>query len=173
VALILGHNGHTPTIADDAFLASTAVLVGDVHVGSGASVWFGAVLRGDVSRIEVGADPSVQDNAVVHCSYDLPTVIGARVTIGHGAVLEGCVIEDGALVGMRATVLHHAVIGEGAIVAAGSVVPERMRVGARVLVAGVPAREKKPLDAAAIELTIAGSVEYGRIVADYRRAGHG
>jgi carbonic anhydrase/acetyltransferase-like protein (isoleucine patch superfamily) len=149
MATLIELDGVSPTIGADVWLAPTAVLIGDVRIGDRASVWFGAVLRGDFSRIEVGAETSVQDNAVLHCAADLPTVVGRRVTIGHGALLEGCVVEDGALVGMGAIVLQHARVGAGAMLAAGAVLSERQTVAPGVLAAGVPAREKKPLSGSA------------------------
>ena len=149
MATLIELDGVSPTIGTDVWLAPTAVLIGDVRIGDRASVWFGAVLRGDFSRIEVGAETSVQDNAVLHCAADLPTVVGRRVTIGHGALLEGCVVEDGALVGMGAIVLQHARVGAGAMLAAGAVLSERQTVAPGVLAAGVPAREKKPLSGSA------------------------
>src|SRR5204863_6449068 len=97
MATILELDGVAPTIGSDVWLAPTAVLVGDVHVGDRASIWFGAVLRGDSARITIGAGTSVQDTAVVHCAHDLPTVVGEDVIVGHGALLEGCEIEDGAV----------------------------------------------------------------------------
>jgi carbonic anhydrase/acetyltransferase-like protein (isoleucine patch superfamily) len=106
------------------------------------------VLRGDLSHIEIGEETSIQDGAVVHCDRTRPTIVGRRVTIGHNALLEGCVIEDGALIGMGAIVLHDVRVGAGAVVAAGSVVPDRGAVAAGTLAAGVPAREKKRLDGA-------------------------
>jgi carbonic anhydrase/acetyltransferase-like protein (isoleucine patch superfamily) len=146
MATLIEIDGVAPTIGRDVFLAPTAVLTGDVRVGDRASVWFGAVLRGDLSHIEIGEETSIQDGAVVHCERDNPTIVGRRVTVGHHALLEGCVVEDGALIGMGAIVLHHARVGTGAIVAAGAVVPDRGSVGARVLAAGVPAREKRVLE---------------------------
>src|SRR6185312_10404645 len=146
MAMLIEVDGVAPTIGRDVFLAPTAVITGDVRIGDRASVWFGAVLRGDISHIEIGAETSIQDGAVVHCERDNPTVIGRRVTVGHNALLEGCVIEDGALIGMGATVLHDARVGTGAIVAAGAVVPDRGQVAAGTLAAGVPAREKKRLE---------------------------
>jgi carbonic anhydrase/acetyltransferase-like protein (isoleucine patch superfamily) len=134
-----------PRVADGAYVAPTAVLIGNVVVEPAASVWFGAVLRGDNSEIRVGAGSCVQDNCVVHCASDLPTVIGANVTIGHIAMLEGCVIEDGALVGMGAMVLQRGRVGAGALVAAGSVVGEGIEIPPGVLAAGAPARVKKAL----------------------------
>src|SRR5918912_3901449 len=108
MATLVELDGVRPTIGRDVWLAPTAVLIGDVRVGDRASVWFGAVLRGDLSRIEVGEETSIQDNAVLHCAIDLPTVVGSRVTIGHGALLEGCTVEDGAVVGMGSIVLQRA-----------------------------------------------------------------
>ncbi len=146
MALLLELDGVSPTIGADVYLAPTAVLAGDVRIGDRATVWFGAVLRGDSATIEVGAETSVQDNAVVHCAARLPTIIGAGVTIGHGALLEGCTIEDGALIGMGAIVLQRARVGARALVAAGSVVREGTEISSQVLAAGAPAREKKALE---------------------------
>jgi carbonic anhydrase/acetyltransferase-like protein (isoleucine patch superfamily) len=142
-------DGVSPTIGRDVWLAPTAVLVGDVRVGDNASIWFGAVLRGDSSTIHIGAGTAVQDNAVVHCASDLPTIVGDDVIVGHAAMLEGCVIEDGAIVGMGAIVLQHARLGAGAMLAAGAVLSERSQIGPGMLAAGVPAREKKPLSGSA------------------------
>src|SRR6201994_5114532 len=128
MATIIELDGIRPTIGEGVFLAPTAVLVGDVRVGDRANIGFGTVLRGDVSYIEIGAGCSIQDTAVIHCASDLPTVIGADVVVGHGAMLEGCVIEDGALIGMGAIVLQHARVGAGTMVAAGAVVSERQRI---------------------------------------------
>src|SRR5690242_8906785 len=124
MATIIELDGVAPSIGEEVFLAPTAVLVGDVRVGDRANIWFGAVLRGDSSHIEIGEEASIQDNTVIHCAEDLPTRVGARVTVGHGALLEGCTIEDEALVGMGAIVLQRAHVGSGAMVAAGAVVPE-------------------------------------------------
>ena len=104
MATIVELDGVTPAIGDDVFLAPTAVLIGDVRVGDRANIWFGTVLRGDVSHIEIGPGCSIQDTAVIHCASDLPTVIGSDVVVGHGALLEGCTIEDGALIGMGAII---------------------------------------------------------------------
>jgi carbonic anhydrase/acetyltransferase-like protein (isoleucine patch superfamily) len=139
-------DGVAPRVAEHAWLAPTAVLIGDVEIAAGASVWFGAVLRGDFSSIRIGPGACVQDNAVLHCAHDLPTLVGENVTVGHMAMLEGCVVEDGALIGMGAIVLQRARVGARAMVAAGSVVAEGGEVPPGVLVAGTPARVKKELD---------------------------
>jgi carbonic anhydrase/acetyltransferase-like protein (isoleucine patch superfamily) len=160
MATLLELDGVAPRIGADVWLAPTAVLIGDVRVGDRANIWFGAVLRGDNAHIEVGEETSVQDNAVVHCAEGLPTVIGARVTVGHGAILEGCVIEDGALVGMGAIVCQHARVGAGALIAAGTVVAERQTVAPAMLAAGVPSRERKALSGAARHWTDTAAERY-------------
>jgi carbonic anhydrase/acetyltransferase-like protein (isoleucine patch superfamily) len=160
MATIMSLDGVAPRIADDAFLAPTAVLVGDVTVGAGASIWFGAVLRGDFGAIEIGAGTCVQDNAVIHAAEDLPTVVGENVTIGHMAMLEGCVIGDGALIGMGAIVLQRASVGERSLIAAGSVVSEGKEIPAGVMAAGAPAAVKKDLDGGARRWVETAALEY-------------
>ena len=153
MATIMEVGGVGPTIGEGVWLAPTAVLIGDVRLGDRANVWFGTVLRGDYSHIEVGAGCSIQDAAVVHCAEDLPTIIGADVLVGHGAMLEGCVIEEHALIGMGAIVLQRARVGARAMVAAGAVVGEGVRIAGGMLAAGVPAREKKELSGSALRWT--------------------
>jgi len=153
MATIVEVNGLAPTIGVDVWLAPTAVLIGDVRVGDRANIWFGTVLRADYSYIEIGAGSSVQDNAVVHCAEGLPTVIGEDVLVGHGAMLEGCVVEEHALIGMGAIVLQRARVGARAMVAAGAVVGEGAEIAGEMLAAGVPAREKKQLSGSALQWT--------------------
>ena len=167
MATIVEVNGKRPTLGSDVFLAPTAVLIGDVHVGDRANVWFGAVLRGDFSYIEVGEGSSVQDNCVIHCAEGLPTIIGRDVVVGHGALLEGCVIDEHALIGMGAIVLQRARVGARAMVAAGAVVGEGASVGAGMLAAGVPAREKKELSGAALRWTDTAAGEYQELRRTY------
>ncbi|MFI6586234.1 gamma carbonic anhydrase family protein [Embleya sp. NPDC050493] len=143
--LIAAVGGHEPQIDPAAFVAANATVVGAVTLAAGASIWYGAVLRGDAESIAVGPDTNIQDNCTVHSDPDFPTVIGARVSVGHNAVLHGCTIEDDVLVGMNSTVLNGAHIGAGALIAAGAVVPQGMRVPPGVLVAGVPGRIKREL----------------------------
>ena len=160
MATLLELDGVAPTIGEGVFLAPTAVLVGDVRVGDRANIWFGAVLRGDSSYIEIGEETSVQDNSVIHCAHGLPTVIGRRVIVGHGALLEGCTIGDQAVVGMGAIVLQRASIGAGAMLAAGAVAAERSEIRPGVLAAGVPAEEKKELSGSAKGWTETAADEY-------------
>ena len=150
-----------PRVHPDAYVAPTAVLIGDVEVEAGASVWFGAVLRGDESTISVGKGANVQDNAVVHCAENLPTVIESDATVGHSAQLEGCVVGRGALVGMGATMLQRSRLGPGAMLAAGAVLLEGMEIPPRHLAAGVPAAIKKPLGGSS-DSWVAGSAEHYR-----------
>jgi carbonic anhydrase/acetyltransferase-like protein (isoleucine patch superfamily) len=136
--------GKSPRCGQRVFVASTAVVVGDVELGDDASVWYGAVLRGDLNPIRIGPRTNIQDNVVIHVDEpDSPTLVAEDVTVGHAAVLHGCRVEKGALVGMHATVLNGAVIGEEAVVAAGTLVPPGMVVPARTLVAGVPAKVRR------------------------------
>jgi carbonic anhydrase/acetyltransferase-like protein (isoleucine patch superfamily) len=172
MAHIVELDGIRPTIGQDVYLAPTAVLIGDVHIGDRSSVWFGAVLRGDLSQIRVGPGCSIQDTAVIHCATDLPTVIGEGVVIGHGALLEGCTVEDGAVVGMGGIVLQHARVGAGAVVAAGGVVAERMQVAPGVLAAGVPVAEKNRLSGASARWAQVAAEDYQELRHRYLRAGN-
>jgi carbonic anhydrase/acetyltransferase-like protein (isoleucine patch superfamily) len=152
--------GKGPRVPDDAFVAPTATLVGDVELGVESSVWFGAVLRGDFDRIVIGDGSCVQDNAVVHTAEALPTIVGANVTVGHAAMLEGCTVEDGALIAMGAIVLQRARIGAGALVAAGSVVREGQEIAPGVVAAGVPAVVKKEVDGSSRRWIETAAAEY-------------
>jgi len=146
------------------------VLIGDVEVGEEASVWFGAVLRADDPRhgIRIGARTSIQDNCVLHVSARGPTVVGVNATVGHGAVFESCTIGDGALIGMNAVILQGATVGEGALVAANSVVPANMEIPARVLVAGAPARVKKPIGGESERWVRESTDHYVALAREYR-----
>ncbi|MET9221040.1 MULTISPECIES: gamma carbonic anhydrase family protein [unclassified Streptomyces] len=137
--------GRAPEIDPTAFTAPGSVVLGDVTLGAGASVWYHAVLRGDCESITVGAGSNIQDNCTVHADPGFPAVVGEGVTVGHNAVLHGCVIEDDVLVGMGATVLNGAHIGTGSLIAAAALVPQGMRVPPGSLVAGVPAKVRREL----------------------------
>jgi carbonic anhydrase/acetyltransferase-like protein (isoleucine patch superfamily) len=139
-------DGRRPLVHPDAYIAPTAVLIGEVEVGAGASVWFGAVLRADEAAIRIGDGANVQDNVVIHCARDLPTVIEHDASVGHSALLEGCVVETGAVVGMGAIMLQRSRLGAGSMLAAGSVLGEGVAVPPGHLAAGVPASVKKALD---------------------------
>ena len=136
--------GRSPRFGRRVFVASTAVVVGDVELADDVSVWYGAVLRGDLNPIRIGPRTNIQDNVVIHVDEpDSPVLVAEDVTVGHSAILHGCRVGKGALVGMHATVLNGAVIGEEAVVAAGALVPPGMSVPPRTLAAGVPAKVRR------------------------------
>lgn len=144
--MIHPYNGRRPQIASSAYIAESADLIGDVTIGEHSSVWFRAVLRGDVNYIRLGARTNVQDGAVLHGMKDLyPVILGDEVTVGHNATLHGCTIEDLCLIGMGAVILNNARIGEGSIIAAGSVVTEGTVVSPRSLFMGSPAQFRRHL----------------------------
>ncbi len=145
MALIVPLAGKIPSVPASAWVAPNATLVGSVTLAENASVFYGAVLRADVDSITLGEGSNIQDNVVVHCDAGVPTIIGANVSVGHGAVLHGCTVDDGSLIGMGATVLNRAVIGAGSLVAAGAVVLEGTVVPPGSLVAGVPAKVRREL----------------------------
>jgi carbonic anhydrase/acetyltransferase-like protein (isoleucine patch superfamily) len=155
-----GFGGREPQLASDVFVAPNATLIGDVVLEPAASVWFGAVLRADVDRIVVGEGSCVQDNVVIHTAEGLPTILGANVTVGHAAMLEGCVVEDGAVIAMGAIVLQGARVGEGALVAAGSVVREGQMIPPGALAAGVPAVVKGEVDGSSRRWVETAAAEY-------------
>jgi carbonic anhydrase/acetyltransferase-like protein (isoleucine patch superfamily) len=143
--MIISFDGYTPTVDSTAFVAPNATLVGRVTLASNASVFYGTVLRGDTDSIRIGAGSNVQDNVSMHTDAGLQLIVGSGVSIGHGAVVHGCVIEDDCLIGMGATILNRAVIGAGSLVAAGAVVLEDTIIPPGSLVAGVPAKVRRAL----------------------------
>ncbi|HSC59363.1 MAG TPA: gamma carbonic anhydrase family protein [Gemmatimonadales bacterium] len=129
-----------------AWVAPGAIVLGNVTLGERASVWYGAILRGDNDRIVVGDETNLQDGTIVHVDEGVPCLIGRRVGVGHRALLHGCTVEDECLIGMASTILNRAVIGTGSVVAAGALVPEGMKVPPGSLVMGVPGRVVRPVD---------------------------
>lgn len=147
MALIKPLNNKTPIFGNDCWLAETATVIGEVNIGNNCTIWYNAVLRGDVNSITLGNKVNVQDNAMIHCTYQkAATTIGNNVSIGHNAIVHGCIIEDHVLIGMGAIVMDHAHVNEGVIVAAGAVVRENEVLPPYTLWAGVPARKVKDLD---------------------------
>jgi carbonic anhydrase/acetyltransferase-like protein (isoleucine patch superfamily) len=144
-ALVAGVGGKEPAIDPEAFAAPTSVVMGDVSVAAGASVWYQTVLRADCGPITIGAGSNIQDNCTVHSDPGFPVTVGERVSVGHNAILHGCTVEDDVLVGMGATVLNGAHIGTGSLIAAQALVPQGMRVPPGSLVAGVPAKVRREL----------------------------
>ena len=146
MAIVRTLNGFTPSFGKDPFLAETAVVIGDVVMGDGCSVWYGAVVRGDVNSIRIGHRVNIQDNATLHCTYQkCGLTIGDDVSIGHNAVVHGCTVESKVLIGMGAIVMDQAVIGTGSMIAAGAVVTQGTKVPPGSLMAGVPAKRIGPV----------------------------
>ena len=154
-----------PTIADDAFIAPNAVIIGDVHIGSQSNVWFGCTIRGDVNHIRIGERTNIQDGTVIHVTRKTgPTIIGSGITIGHSALLHACTLEDDCFVGMGATVMDDAVIESHAMLAAGALLTPRKRIESGQLWAGNPAtyfRELKQVEADFISISAQNYVELG------------
>lgn len=144
--IIRSYQGKEPRFGRRVFVADNAALIGDVDLGDDASIWYGVVLRGDIHHIRIGARSNVQDNCVLHVEAgNEPAIVGEEVTIGHSAVVHGCTVERGALIGIGARILSGAVVREQALIGAGSVVTEGMQVPPRTLVLGVPGRVKREL----------------------------
>jgi carbonic anhydrase/acetyltransferase-like protein (isoleucine patch superfamily) len=173
VTLLVPYGGEQPAVHDTAWLAPTATLVGPVTVREGASVWYGAVLRADYGRITVGARSNVQDNCVFHTGLGQDVTLGEGVSVGHGAVLHGCTVEDDVLVGMGATVLNGARIGRGSLLAAGTVVLEHTEIPPGSLVAGVPGRVRRPLGEAETEKVLENAREYVDLAGRYKKEAGG
>ena len=159
---ILSVNGKTPSIPEDCYVAENATIVGDVTFGDLCSVWFNAIIRGDVHFITIGNKVNIQDGAIIHCTYQKhPTIIGNNVSIGHNAIVHGCTIHDNVLIGMGAIVMDNCVIESNSIIAAGAVVTQNTVVQSGSIYAGVPAKKVKDID----QSDFAGEIE--RIANNY------
>ena len=160
--IIKSVNGISPVIPNDCYVAENATIVGDVTFGENCSVWFNAVLRGDVNKITIGNKVNIQDGAVIHCTYQKhATLIGNNVSIGHNAIVHGCSIEDNVLIGMGAIVMDNCIVKSNSIIAAGAVVTQNTVVESGVIYAGVPAKKVKEID----QSNFAGEID--RIATNY------
>lgn len=160
--LLKSVNGYTPLFGENCYFADNATVVGQVTMGNDCSVWFNAVIRGDVNFIKIGNKVNIQDGAVIHCTYQkYATVIGDNVSIGHNAIVHGCTIHDNVLVGMGAIIMDNCVIESNTIIAAGAVVTQNTHVEAGTIYAGVPAKKVKDID----ERLISGEID--RIANNY------
>jgi len=167
MALILPFNGISPTIHPTAYIAPNATLIGDVTIGPNASVWFGAVLRGDMAPITLGAGSNLQDNVVVHTDWDVPAIIGENVGVGHQAIVHGATVGDGCLIGMGARLLNHSTLGDGAFLAAGALLLEGASVEAGHVAMGVPAKDRGPMDAELAERVRTNAFHYQELAKRY------
>ncbi|MDX1470302.1 MAG: gamma carbonic anhydrase family protein [Flavobacteriaceae bacterium] len=162
MAIIKTLNGVSPSIPDGCFLAENAVVVGDVAIGEDCSIWFNAVIRGDVNKIRIGNKVNIQDGAVIHATYQkASTHIGNNVSIGHNAIVHGCTIKDNVLVGMGSIIMDHSVVESNSIIAAGAVVTANTHIESGSIYAGVPARKVKDIT----EELLSGEIE--RIAENY------
>lgn len=171
MAVIIPFGGKSPQIDPTAWIAPNATLIGDVHIGPGASVWFGVVMRADMDRIDLGAGSNLQDNVVVHTDTGIPTAIGENVGVGHLALLHGTHIGAGSLIGMGAKLLNHSRIGAGGFVAAGALVLEGQEIEAGHLAAGVPAKDRGVMNAELAERVRTNAFVYQELAKEYRAAG--
>lgn len=145
--LLKSVNGKTPLIPEDCYVAENATIIGDVIFGHSCSVWFNAVVRGDVHFIKIGNKVNIQDGAIIHCTYQKhPTIIGNNVSIGHNAIVHGCSIHDNVLIGMGAIIMDNCIVESNAIIAAGAVVTQNTVVPSGTIYAGVPAKKVKDID---------------------------
>lgn len=169
-ALITAMGGKEPEIDASAFTAPTSVVIGEVTMAAGSSLWYHAVLRADCGPIVIGAGSNIQDNCSVHVDAGFPVTVGERVSVGHNAVLHGCTVEDDVLIGMGATVLNGAHIGTGSLIAAQALVPQGMRVPPGSLVAGVPAKVKRQLTEEELDGVKFNAVCYVELAKAHREA---
>jgi len=166
---ILPYKGIMPTIADDAFIAPNATIIGDVHIGAKSNVWFGCIIRGDVNHIRIGERTNIQDGTVIHVTRKIgPTIIGSGITIGHAALLHACTLEDDCFVGMGATVMDDAVIESNAMLAAGALLTPRKRIASGQLWAGNPASYFRALKDAEAEFIPVSAQNYVELGAEYQ-----
>ena len=169
--MILSYMGRQPQIAEGAFIAPTATIIGDVKIEPGASVWYGTVVRGDMAPISIGADTNIQDNCTVHTDVDMPAIIGPRVTVGHNAVVHGCTLEQSCLIGMNAVILSGAVIKTGTVIAASALIREGQVAGPYQLLAGMPAVVKKEFGEEIKEILDVPIQDYLELARRHRQSG--
>ena len=172
--MIKNYKDKTPKIDKTAFIAETAVIVGDVEIGQNVNIWYGATIRADINHVRIGKETNIQENTVIHVDLndrglgDCATFIGDRVTVGHGAILHGCNIGDDCLIGMGAIVLSGANIGAGSVVAAGALVKEGQQIPPRSMVMGMPAEVKRQLPEEALEKIRASAKHYVDLAEEYK-----
>ena len=170
------YKNKTPKIDQSTFVAETAVIIGDVEVGPRSSIWYGVAIRADINHVRIGAETNIQENTVIHVDLndrglgDCATIIGDRVTVGHGAILHGCKIGDDCLIGMGAVVLSGASVGAGSVIAAGALVKEGQQIPPRSMVMGMPAEVKRQLPEEAVEKIRLSAQHYVDLAGEYIQA---
>ena len=158
-----------PKIDDSCYIANSADIIGEVTIGEGSSIWYGAVIRGDIAPVYIGDNTSIQDNCTVHVNHGMPAAIGNNVTVGHNAVIHGAKVHDNCLIGMGAVILDNAVIGSGSVVGAGSVVKEGEEIPPNSLVVGIPAKVVKTMDDEREDALIQHALSYAVLAENYLR----
>jgi len=166
--MIMSFKGKSPVIAETVFVADSADIIGDIEVGKFSSIWFNAVLRGDQNKIKIGNRTSIQDFVVIHADPENGVQVGDNVTVGHGAVLHGCRIEDNVIIGMNSTVLNGAEIGKNSIVGANALVPQGKKYPANSLIIGVPGKVKRETNDEEVEAIKENADEYVEMAEEYR-----
>ncbi len=160
MALIKSVRGYTPVWGHHCYLSENSTLIGDVVMGDYCSVWFNAVIRGDVNSIRIGDRVNIQDGVIIHATFDkAATFVGHNVSIGHRAIIHGCTIENNVLIGMGAIIMDHAVVPEFCLVGAGALVPENTQLESGFIYAGIPAKKLKPLDQESLQFNITRTAE--------------
>lgn len=168
--IIKSFNGIKPKIHPEAWIAENAVIIGDVEIGAGTSIWYNTVIRGDLNQIRIAENVNIQDGAILHVESDGgPCIIGNRVTVGHQSIVHGCIVGDDALIGMGATILSWSKIGSGALVAAGALIREHAQIPDRTLWAGVPAKQRAEIDDEMFQRMQSGWKHYVELSEQYRR----
>lgn len=165
--MVLRYKDKEPKIGKNVFIAPGAVIIGDVVINDGASIWFNCVVRGDMAPVEIGENSNIQDNCTVHTAQNAPVKIGNHVTIGHNAIVHACTIENDVLIGMGAIVLDNAIIKSGTVIAAGSIVKEKNIMGPDELYAGIPASKKKEFDPSHRKELTDHAAEYSNLALEY------
>ena len=166
--MITNYKDKTPKISKTVFVADSADIIGDVEIGDYSSIWFNATIRGDQNKIKIGNRTSIQDNVVIHVDHVNEVQVGDNVTVGHGAVLHGCRIENNVIIGMNSTVLNRAEIGKNSIVGANALVPEGKKFPERSLIIGVPGKVKRELEEVEIEAISRNAEEYVKLTKEYK-----
>lgn len=168
--ILRSFKGKTPRMDPTAWIAENAVIIGDVEIGPRTNIWYNVVIRGDTNSIRVGADTNIQDGSILHAeTVQGPCIVGNRVTIGHNAVVHGCVVEDDVLIGMSATILSYSKIGSGSLVAAGALIKENTIIPPRIVMAGVPARERGPVSDEMFERIKMSAEHYLELAEEYKQ----
>ncbi|HHV37902.1 MAG TPA: gamma carbonic anhydrase family protein [Tepidimicrobium sp.] len=166
--MIKEFQGILPDIAEDAFIADTAIVIGDVNIGEGSSIWYGAVLRGDIENISIGRNSNIQDNATVHADSKFPTQIGDYTVVGHNAIVHGCQVGNNCLIGMGAIILDGAVIGDNCIIGAGTVITEGKEIPSNSLVIGVPGKVIRQVANDEIESIKKNALAYSQLCKEHK-----